>query len=77
MSFMGALMAGGVAAGIYTTNGPESCKYVTAHSGAPVVVLEDETQLAKYAKLTQQDFPQLRVRGLQKERREEGKGVSD
>jgi long-chain-fatty-acid--CoA ligase ACSBG len=45
---MGAIAAGGVAAGIYTTNLPEACHYVSEHSKAKVVVVEGAKQLAKY-----------------------------
>jgi len=41
-------LASGIAAGIYTTNTPEACAYVTSHSKAEVVVLEGNKQLAKY-----------------------------
>jgi len=44
----GAIMAGGIAAGIYTTNGPEACKYISEHSEAKVVVVEGVKQLQKY-----------------------------
>ena len=48
---MGAIMAGGVAAGIYTTNLPEACHYVTHHSKAKVVVVEGLKQLQKYVEI--------------------------
>lgn len=48
VSNMGAMMAGGICAGIYTTNGPEACKYITEHSRARVVVLDGAKQLEKY-----------------------------
>ena len=44
-------MAGCIAAGIYTSNLPEACGYITNHSMAEVVVVEDNKQLAKYAQL--------------------------
>ena len=44
----GAIAAGCVPAGIYTTNNPEACEYVSQHSGAKVVVCEGTKQLAKY-----------------------------
>jgi len=44
----GAVLAGGKAAGIYTTNGPDACAYITEHSEARVVVVENEAQLAKF-----------------------------
>jgi len=42
-------LAGCVAAGIYSTNSPEACKYITEHSKAEVIVVEGNKQLAKYA----------------------------
>ena len=43
----GVLVAGATVVPIYHTNSPEECAYVLAHSGARVVVCEDEEQLAK------------------------------
>lgn len=47
----GAIAAGGVSAGIYTTNNPEACKYVSHHSKAKVVVCEGMKQLEKYLQI--------------------------
>lgn len=47
----GSMAAGGVPAGIYPTNGAEATKYITQHSEAPVVFLEDNRQLAKYVEM--------------------------
>ena len=44
----GAILAGGIAAGIYATNGPDGCKYISEHSEAKVVVVEGVKQLEKY-----------------------------
>ena len=44
----GAILAGGIAAGIYSTNGPDGCKYISEHSEAKVVVVEGVKQLEKY-----------------------------
>ena len=44
----GAIAAGCVPAGIYTTNNPEACEYISAHSQAKVVVVEGCKQLEKY-----------------------------
>eukprot|EP01083_Nonionella_stella_P038273 104150_1 len=44
----GAIVAGGIAAGIYSTNGPDGCKYISEHSEAKVVVVEGVKQLEKY-----------------------------
>lgn len=45
---LGAIAAGGVPAGIYTTSSPEQCQYITDHCDAQVVVAEDAAQLAKF-----------------------------
>jgi long-chain acyl-CoA synthetase len=42
-----AMMAGGAAAGIYTTCSPEEVQYIIHHSEALVVLVEDAAQLAK------------------------------
>lgn len=49
LSLIGSLLAGCIGAGIYTTNLPEACHYISEHSQAEVVVLENNKQLAKYA----------------------------
>lgn len=46
---MGTLMAGGLSAGVYPTNGPELSQHAVKNSNAAVVVVEDEKQLLKYA----------------------------
>jgi long-chain-fatty-acid--CoA ligase ACSBG len=45
----GAILAGGIAAGIYTTNHSDACLYISNHSKAEVIVVEDNKQLMKYA----------------------------
>lgn len=45
---MGAIACGGKAAGIYTTNGPDACKYIVEHSKSKVVVCEDTKHLSKF-----------------------------
>jgi len=47
----GAMFAGCIAAGIYASNTAEACHYISEHSKAEVVCLEDNKQLAKYATL--------------------------
>lgn len=44
----GSIAAGCVPAGIYTTNQPEACQYITHHSNAKVVVVDGVKQLEKY-----------------------------
>ena len=49
--FIGSILAGCIAAGIYTTNLPAACQYISAHSKAEVIVVEDNKQLEKYSKI--------------------------
>jgi long-chain-fatty-acid--CoA ligase ACSBG len=46
---IGSTLAGCISAGIYATNLAEACRYISDHSRAQVVALEDDKQLAKYA----------------------------
>jgi len=48
MAQMGAILAGGKAAGVYTTNEPAACSYQASHSEAKVIFVEDAKQLTKY-----------------------------
>eukprot|EP01035_Chromulina_nebulosa_P020864 gene20864-27042_t len=57
----GAIMGAGIAAGIYTTNNPEACKYITLHSQAEVVVVEGNKQLEKYTKVNISDLTFLKA----------------
>jgi long-subunit acyl-CoA synthetase (AMP-forming) len=45
---VGAIYAGTMPAGIYTTSSPEQCQYIASHCDAPVVFVEDQEQLAKF-----------------------------
>ncbi|XP_050314839.1 very long-chain-fatty-acid--CoA ligase bubblegum isoform X2 [Anthonomus grandis grandis] len=47
LSDLGAIFAGGIAVGIYTTNSPEACQYSAEISRANIIVVEDEQQLEK------------------------------
>merc|ERR550517_1787476 len=47
ISNIAAVVAGGLATGIYTTNSPDAVRYVAEHSRANIMVLENEEQLAK------------------------------
>ncbi|XP_037325581.2 long-chain-fatty-acid--CoA ligase ACSBG2 [Pungitius pungitius] len=47
ISDIGAILAGGFAVGIYTTNSPEACQYVADNSKANVIVVENHKQLQK------------------------------
>ncbi|NWV35158.1 ACBG2 ligase, partial [Grantiella picta] len=44
---IGAILAGGFAVGIYTTNSPEACHYVANNCSANVIVVENHKQLQK------------------------------
>jgi long-chain acyl-CoA synthetase len=56
---VGAMAAGAVPAGIYTTSSPSECEYILNHSEAPLVLVEDATQWAKIASVRDQ-LPHLR-----------------
>src|SRR5947207_3849354 len=45
---IGAIYAGAVPAGIYTTSSPEQCEYIAAHCEAAVVFVDDREQLDKF-----------------------------
>jgi len=45
---MGTLLAGGAAAGVYASNGPDACKYIAVHSSARVIFCEGLQQVDKY-----------------------------
>lgn len=57
---MGGIAAGGISAGIYTTNNADACFYITDHSEAEVVVLEDAKQLQKYVSIANK-LPKLKA----------------
>jgi long-subunit acyl-CoA synthetase (AMP-forming) len=45
---IGAIAAGAIPAGIYTTNTPEQCQYIAEHCDARVAFVENDVQLAKF-----------------------------
>ena len=47
----GSFCAGATVVPVYHTNSPEECEYVLAHSGAKLILLEDDAQAAKIAKV--------------------------
>ena len=51
---LAAIAAGGAAAGIYATNGPDACAYIAEHSSSSVVVVENDKHLAKFIEVKQQ-----------------------
>lgn len=60
MADVGAIFAGGIPAGIYTTNSPEQCQYITEHCEAQVAVVENAEQLAKFKQVRDQ-LPELKA----------------
>jgi long-chain-fatty-acid--CoA ligase ACSBG len=45
---LGAVFAGGMAAGIYPTSSGEACKYIMENCRANILVVEDDKQLSKF-----------------------------
>ena len=60
ISAVAAVCAGGLAAGIYTTNSVDATRYVAEHSRANVMVVEDEEQLNKIENI-QDMLPELQA----------------
>jgi len=56
---LGAIYAGGIVAGIYTTNGPEACQYIAEHAKASVIFVENESQLKKILQI-RKNLPNLK-----------------
>ncbi|KAF4323802.1 hypothetical protein BBO99_00000979 [Phytophthora kernoviae] len=57
---VGAIFAGGVAAGIYTTNNPKACEFIAKHSDSGVVVCDGVTQLEKFLSI-EKNLPKLKA----------------
>eukprot|EP01084_Bolivina_argentea_P090013 162264_1 len=57
---LGAIYAGGIVAGIYTTNNAGQCKYIAAHSKSGVAVVENKKQLTKFLEI-RHDLPDLKA----------------
>ena len=57
---IGAIAAGAIPAGIYTTSTPAQCQYIAAHCGARVAFVENDAQLAKFRAVRDQ-LPALRA----------------
>uniref|UniRef100_A0A8C5B395 long-chain-fatty-acid--CoA ligase n=1 Tax=Gadus morhua TaxID=8049 RepID=A0A8C5B395_GADMO len=57
---VGCILAGGLAAGIYTTNSPEACQYVAENCEANVLVVENHKQLVKILQVKDQ-LPHLKA----------------
>ena len=60
ISDVGAIVAGGLPAGIYTTCTPDQCQYVAHHCEASVIVVEHADQLDKILSVRDQ-LPHLRA----------------
>jgi long-chain-fatty-acid--CoA ligase ACSBG len=56
---LGAIYAGAIVAGIYTTNGPEACQYIAEHAKASVIFVENESQLKKILQI-RKNLPNLK-----------------
>ncbi|XP_078280110.1 long-chain-fatty-acid--CoA ligase ACSBG2 [Rhinoraja longicauda] len=57
---IGAILAGGVAVGIYTTNSAEACHHVASDSEANILVVENNKQLQKILQV-QDQLPHLKA----------------
>ncbi|XDV49206.1 hypothetical protein PO909_018498 [Leuciscus waleckii] len=57
---VGAILAGGFAVGIYTTNSPEACQYVAENCQANILVVENHKQLQKILQV-QDKLPHLKA----------------
>ncbi|OQV24216.1 Long-chain-fatty-acid--CoA ligase ACSBG2 [Hypsibius exemplaris] len=60
ISDIGAIYAGGIAVGIYTTNSPEACLFNAQDSHMNVIVVEDDKQLQKILSIRDQ-LPELKA----------------
>ncbi|OFW55299.1 MAG: hypothetical protein A2V75_03645 [Actinobacteria bacterium RBG_16_70_17] len=59
ITYLGAMVAGGAAAGLYTTSSADEVAYMVGHAEAPVVVVEGTEELAKVLS-RRADLPGLR-----------------
>ena len=46
--FLGCIFAGGLSAGVYTTNSPEACKILAENCRAQIIVVEDQFCLDRF-----------------------------
>lgn len=60
ISNLGAIYAGGVPTGLYTTSSAEQMRYIVAHNESRLIVVEDDSQLAKLKKVWG-ELPKLRA----------------
>ena len=59
VSFFGCLFANTIPVGVYTTNGPDACRYIADHSEAYMALVENNEHLQKYLKVWDQ-LPNLK-----------------
>ncbi|XP_076751867.1 acyl-CoA synthetase bubblegum family member 1 isoform X2 [Xylocopa sonorina] len=59
-AYLGAIYAGGIAVGIYTTNSPAACQYCAENAMSDIIVVEDEKQLDKILQI-KQSLPYLKT----------------
>ncbi|XP_061594761.1 long-chain-fatty-acid--CoA ligase ACSBG2 isoform X2 [Cololabis saira] len=57
---VGAILAGGFAVGIYTTNSPEACQYIAESCRANIIVVENQKQLQKILQI-KDNLPHLKA----------------
>ena len=60
LSDVGAIAAGGVPAGIYTTSSADQCRYIARHAEAAVAVVENREYLATFLEIWD-DLPDLQA----------------
>ena len=60
ISNLGAIFAGGIAAGVYTTNSPEACQFIAHDCKANIIVVENQKQLDKILQVRDQ-LPHLKA----------------
>ncbi|TMW67770.1 hypothetical protein Poli38472_007442 [Pythium oligandrum] len=60
ISAVGAMFAGAVSAGIYTTNTPHACEYIAKHSDSEIVVCDGVKQLEKFIAI-EKNLPKLKA----------------
>ena len=60
ISAVASVVAGGLTAGIYTTNSIDATRYVAEHSRANIMVVEDEEQYAKVEAIWER-LPELQL----------------
>jgi long-chain-fatty-acid--CoA ligase ACSBG len=54
-------MASCIGAGIYSTNTPQACHYISEHSQAEVIVVDGNKQFIKYCSVDKSALPHIKV----------------